>query len=77
MSDQLNTRIEYDKGVQFVHPAHKKVTHWRFESDQAHEANLADAIMRVAENNGMSVNDIQHLYPAVLRMLKSNIQWSK
>jgi hypothetical protein len=77
MEIKLNTRTEYDKGVAFIHPSHKAVQHWRFEANQAHEAHFADAVMRLAGNNGMSVNDVQHLFPAMLRMLKSNIQWSK
>lgn len=41
------------------------------------EANLCDAIARVAEINGMSSNDVQHIFPAVLRMLKSTSDWAK
>lgn len=41
------------------------------------EANLADAIAKVASDNSMSANDIQHIFPAVLRMLKSKTDWAK
>jgi hypothetical protein len=41
------------------------------------ECELADAMANVAELNGLSANDLQHLFPAVLRMLKSNSPWAK
>jgi hypothetical protein len=31
----------------------------------------------VAEKNGLTANDLQHLFPAVLRMLKDTSAWSK
>lgn len=42
-----------------------------------HEANLADAIARVGEQNGMSNNDVLHALPLILRMLKSKSDWAK
>ena len=41
------------------------------------EANLADAVARVAEHNGLSVNDVMHVFPYILRMLKSNSEWAR
>jgi hypothetical protein len=31
----------------------------------------------VAEENGMNVNDISHLFPGILRMLKSTSEWAQ
>lgn len=67
-------------------PNHDLVKNWVFgfdkgnESDELRaikEANLSDAMARVAELNGLSRNDMQHLFPAVLRMLKSQSEWTK
>lgn len=70
-------KFEYDKGVQQVYPAHSMVKNWLFTENEHAEATLANAIAVVAEKNGMSVNDLQHLFSAILRILKSDINWSK
>ena len=70
-------KFKYKKGVQEVYPAHPLVSNWIFNEDEHAEATLAHAFAVVAEKNGMSGNDIMHLYPAILRMLKSEIPWSK
>jgi len=70
-------RFEYEKGVQKVYPANWMVKNWIFKEDEKDEATLAHAMAIVAEKNGMSSNDLQHLFPAVLRMLKSDIDWAK
>jgi hypothetical protein len=75
MEDVL--RFEYEKGVQKVYPANWIVKNWLFQEDEKDEATLAHAMAVVAEKNGMSSNDLQHLFPAVLRMLKSDIDWAK
>lgn len=75
MEDVL--RFEYEKGVQKVYPANWMVKNWLFQEDEKDEATLAHAMAIVAEKNGMSSNDLQHLFPAVLRMLKSDINWAK
>lgn len=75
MEDVL--RFEYEKGVQKVYPANWMVKNWLFQEDEKDEATLAHAMAIVAEKNGMSSNDLQHLFPAVLRMLKSDIEWAK
>lgn len=41
------------------------------------EANLLDAILRVSDHNSLNYSDVQRLFPAILRMLKSNSDWSK
>lgn len=43
----------------------------------ATEANLADAIARVAFDNGMSATDVNYLLPAILRMLNSKSENTK
>jgi hypothetical protein len=69
--------FHYDKGVQEVKPAHTAISSWVFTEDEHAEAILAQAMAVVAEKNGVGVNDLAHLFPAVLRMLKSEIDWSK
>lgn len=75
MEDVL--RFEYDQWAQVVYPKNWMVKNWLFQEDEIHEATLAHAMASVAEKNGMSSNDLQHLFPAVLRMLKSDIDWAK
>jgi len=75
MEDVL--KFEYEKGVQKVYPANWMVKNWLFQEDEKDEATLAHAMAIVAEKNGMSSNDLQHLFPAILRMLKSDIDWAK
>ncbi len=70
-------RFEYEKGVQKVYPTHWMVKNWLFQENEKDEAALAHAMATVAEKNGMSSNDLQHLFPAVLRMIKSDINWTK
>jgi hypothetical protein len=69
--------FEYDKGVKQVYPANNLVKNWLFKEDEEDEATLANSLAKVAEKNGLSTNDLQHLFPYVLRMLKSEINWSK
>ena len=69
-------RFEYEKGVRFIYPAHPMVKNWRFEDGQEAEAKLCHAMAVVAEKNGMSGNDLMHLFPASLRMLKSESKWA-
>lgn len=75
MDDVLN--FEYDKGKQKVFPANKLVKNWLFQENEKDEAVLANSLAVVAEKNGMSANDLMHLFPYVLRMVKSDIDWSK
>jgi hypothetical protein len=55
---------------------HKFVANWVFEDNEHHEAVLANSIAEVADKNGLSVNDLQHIYPAILRRLRSDIYWA-
>jgi hypothetical protein len=72
MEDVL--RFKYRGGVQEVYPANHMVKSWLFQEDEKDEATLAHAMAVIAEKNGMNSNELQHLFPAVLRMLKSGIQ---
>jgi len=56
---------------------HSFVKALHFENDEQDEKTLADAIARVAEKNGMSANDVAYVFPYILRMLKSDIDWAK
>lgn len=60
-----------------IYPTHPMVKNWMFTKEEFEEATLAQAMAQVAEKNGITGNHLQHLFPAVLRMLKSDIDWSK
>lgn len=70
-------KFKYNKGKQEVFPENNLVKNWLFDENEHDEAALAHFMGKVAEKNGLSANDISHLYPYVLRMLKSEIPWSK
>ena len=70
-------RFEYDKGERKVYPSHKFVKNWLFTDQEHEEAALANSMAIVAEKNGMNSNDMHHIFPPILRMLKSNVDWSK
>lgn len=69
-------RFKYEKGVQKVFPAHPMVKSWLFTEDEHAEATLANSLAIVAEKNGLSANDLHHLFPYILRMLRSDIPWA-
>lgn len=75
MEDILN--FKYTKGIKEIYPAHKMVKNWLFDEGEEKEATLANSLALIAEKNGMSQNDLMHLFPAILRMLKSDIKWTK
>lgn len=54
---------------------HSFVYHWIFTEGEELEKELASAVAKVAEKNGMSANDVSHVYPAILRILKSDSPW--
>lgn len=70
-------------------PTHYWIKNWVFrfntnpddikveEPSAYNEAELANCVAKVAEQNGLSPNDMQHAFPIILRILKSNSQWSK
>lgn len=69
--------FKYEKGMKKVFPSHHMVKNWLFTEDEEAEAILAHYMAVVAEKNGMTANDLQHIFPAVLRMLKNNSTWAK
>ena len=68
--------FKYEKGVQKVFPAHQFAKSWLFTEDEHAEATLANSLAIVAEKNGLSCNDLHHLFPYILRMLRSDIPWA-
>lgn len=46
-----------------------------FEKQEDDEQMLANYIAKIGEKNGLSCNDIRHIFPLVLRMLKSQSKW--
>ena len=77
MDEHQVLNYKWKKGIKEVFPAHDMVKNWLFTEDTEEEANLANAMAIVAEKSGMTVNDLQHIFPAVLRMLKNDTAWSK
>lgn len=75
MSEEIVTK--FNRGKAEIFPAHSMVSNWLFTEETKEEAKLANAMAAVAEKSGMSVNDLSHIFPAVLRMLKNNSEWSK
>jgi len=67
----------YKQGVRTIHPGHQMVKNWAFDDSTEKEAVLANAMAHVAEKSGMTANDLQHIFPAVLRMLKNDTAWAK
>lgn len=76
MKDEI-LNYKYKAGKQQIFPTHNFVKNWVFEEDEEEEAALAHHFATVACKNGVSRNEIQNLFPAVLRMLKSESSWSK
>lgn len=74
MSENLNHKSH--RGKIEVFPSHDMVKNWMFQFGEEEEAELAHAMAAVAEKGGLSANDLQHLFPAVLRMLRSDIRWA-
>ncbi len=69
--------FKWRDGVKEVFPAHPMVKNWLFTEDTEDEALLAHCMAVVAEKSGMTANDLHHIFPAVLRMLKNDSEWSK
>ena len=77
MENQQVLKFTWKKGIKAVTPAHPMVKNWMFTEETEEQASLAHYMAIVAEKNGLTVNDLQHLFPAVLRMLKDTSAWSK
>ena len=69
--------IIYKAGATTIFPANSLISNWQFNSKEEAEAILANAIAEVADKNGLGVNDIHHIFPLVLRMLKSKSVWAQ
>ena len=73
-------RFSYEKDIigagtkQRIYPTHGMVYNWAFNEGEEEEARLCNAMAEVAKKNGLDGNDLNHLFPAVLRMLKSDIE---
>jgi len=76
MEEQV-LNFKWVKGKKQVFPAHAMVQNWLFTEDSEDEASLAHYMAKVAEKSDMTANDLQHIFPAVLRMLKNTSEWSK
>lgn len=77
MQNQEVLNFTWKKGIAEVKPVHPMVQNWTFTEETEEEASLAHYMAVVAEKNGLTANDLQHLFPAVLRMLKDTSAWSK
>jgi len=64
-------------GERQIFPAHPFVENWLFSDDEEDEANLAYFMAKIAQKNGLSKNDMLHIFPLVMRMLESNSDWTK
>lgn len=69
-------KYTHKKGKESIFPTHDMVKNWLFEEGQEEEAMLVNSLASVAEKNGLNQNDLQHLFPAILRMLRSDIEWA-
>lgn len=76
MEDIVNYDYKFKKGERTVFPAHPMVKNWAFPESDESEAILCHYIAAVAEKNGLNQNDLQHLFPAILRMLRSDVTWA-
>lgn len=77
MSKENALEFEFRKSGTLVFPTHPFVKNWAFKEDEEREAMLAQCMAEVAEKNGMSSNDLSHIFPATLRMLKSDSSCAK
>lgn len=68
---------KYENEELKIFPTHEMNKFWQFNEHEEAEALLAQAMAMVGKKNKINANDLQHLFPAVLRMLKSNSDWSK
>ena len=74
----VSTGVKYKGKV--CYPKHENVKNWQFEADSSEEvcqANLANALASLAQFTGVSMNELQHIFPLILRIMKSKGQWAK
>ena len=76
MENIVNYDYKFKKGERTVFPAHKMVENWAFPESDESEAILCHHLAVVAEKNGLNTNELHHLFPAILRMLRSDVIWA-
>ena len=62
------------------YPKHENVNNWEFDptiSEEVCQANLANALACLGQFTGVDENQLSHLFPAILRMMKAKGKWSK
>ena len=67
----------FRKGRRFVQPTHQLVKNWVFDEQDEDEALFAQTMAVIAEKSDISTNELSHIYPAILRMLKNKSEWAK
>ena len=72
----LNVKNTYNKHHP-LQPLHDMVKYHSFNINEELECHLLDALARVADKNNIDINHLNHLFPAILRMLKSDSEWAK
>jgi len=75
--DNLNYTTTFKNGDANYSPVNKLNNNWLFVEGEEAEATLANAMAMVAEKNGITRNELMHMFPMVLRMLKSKSNWVK
>ena len=64
-------------GEKQIFPTHTFVKNWLFKDNEEDDALLAYYMAKIAQKNGLNKNDISHIFPLVMRMLKSSSDWAK
>ena len=73
----VNIEIDQkDKELKY-YPKHELVTNWQFPDTDLEEAELIHVLAKLSVKTGLSINQLQHIFPAILRMMKSNSIWAK
>lgn len=73
MTNQSPVTVKFENGKPYYYPKHHWVSNWRFSNES--EAIFVNAAAQIAEENGLTVNDLHRLTTFVLRMLKSTSEW--
>lgn len=69
--------FKYNKGERTIFPAHRMADDFMFDTDEEHEAAMVHFMAKICDKNGMTKNDLMHVIPFVLRMLKSKSKWAE
>lgn len=49
---------------------------WLFKADEVEEAQLAIHLAELGVKTGISMNEFHHLFPMILRIMKSKSNWA-